>query len=354
MSRPDWKRWLWIPLAVACFAPTATAGDHAPAAGASDDAVTQKARDLFIEGRRLFQEGKYAEARASLVAAWRIHEHYSIAANLGVCELKLGNHRDAAEHLAFALRAWPEAHRDAEREKIEKSLREASAKVGTLEVSVEPAGATILVDGKPQGVVPLPGRLYVDPGKHVVSASVAGRDPVESSVEISAGEIETVKLALEATSPAAPAPVPTPRQTDTADPLAPAGAADEKSSGSARTPVLISGAVLTALAGGTAVVFKLRASAAQADVDESKARALDTLGRNCSSATEAPVCEDLSDATDRRNSSNQIGNVALVATGVFAVATTATFLLWPGESKEITATPAASSSFVGVNVAGSF
>ena len=354
MRRADWRRWLWIPLAIACVAPHVAAGDVATGASASDDAVTQKARDLFVEGRRLFQEGKLAEARASLVAAWRIHEHYSIAANLGVCELKLGNPRDAAEYLAFALRAWPEGHRDAEREKIDKSLREASTKVGTLEVSVEPAGATIWVDGQRRGTAPLPGKLYVAPGRHVVTATMPGNDPMESSVDVSAGETETVHLTVKTQPSADPAPAPIPPKSAGDPPVDRDHGTETASADSARTPVLIGGLALTGLALGTAVVFKLRASAAQDDVDESKARAIESLGRNCASTTEAPACADLSEATDRRNSSHQVGNVALVATGVFAVATTATFLLWPRESKEVTATPAASSSFVGVNLAGSF
>ena len=46
----------------------------------------------------------WTAAHAAFLEAWKLNEHYQIAANLGSMEIKLGRFRDAAEHLAIYLR----------------------------------------------------------------------------------------------------------------------------------------------------------------------------------------------------------------------------------------------------------
>src|SRR5258708_21490866 len=64
--------------------------------------LRDKQQELFVEGVRRMNNQDWAGAYVSLLAAWRLEKRWSIAANLGAVELKLGKHREAAEHLAFA------------------------------------------------------------------------------------------------------------------------------------------------------------------------------------------------------------------------------------------------------------
>jgi len=109
--------------------------------GKGDVLVTDKARDLFVEGNALFKKGDYGRARAAYLAAFALKRHWQIAGNLGDCEMKLGMFRDAAEHLAFAVR---EAGKEGESTEAHRKVLElAKAKVGALAVSVSEAGAEV-------------------------------------------------------------------------------------------------------------------------------------------------------------------------------------------------------------------
>ncbi|MHC4398169.1 MAG: PEGA domain-containing protein [Planctomycetota bacterium] len=85
-----------------------------------------------------------------------------------------------------------------------------------LYVRTMPSGATILVDGKPQGTSP---RLFeVEPGDHTVVVKLAGHDPVTEKVTIPDGRIRRVVLRLQKRPDAgagtvqSAAPVPKPRR----------------------------------------------------------------------------------------------------------------------------------------------
>src|SRR5688572_17441641 len=76
---------------------------------AAEDASTNatKAEELSRKGRELFVAQDYAGAYEAQLAAWQLKKSFDIAANLGQVELKLAKHRDAAEHLAYALDHFP-------------------------------------------------------------------------------------------------------------------------------------------------------------------------------------------------------------------------------------------------------
>src|SRR5271156_6038694 len=89
--------------ALAASTPCA-AQQGAPLAKPVAQAMTEKARQLFADGVKAYQQSRWADAHAAFLAAWALSKHYSIAGNLADCELKLGLHRDAAEHFARYVR----------------------------------------------------------------------------------------------------------------------------------------------------------------------------------------------------------------------------------------------------------
>jgi hypothetical protein len=62
---------------------------------------------LANEGKELGKTGKNIEAYEKLVCAYRISQSYTVSANLGLIELALGLHADAANHMSRAVRDWP-------------------------------------------------------------------------------------------------------------------------------------------------------------------------------------------------------------------------------------------------------
>jgi hypothetical protein len=99
---------------------------------------------------------------------------YDIAGNLGVAEIDAGKHRQAVEHLVFALRHFPVG---ASQESIERLLRLIATErmqVVILVVEVNLAGAEVFVDDKRIGAAPLRDELFLEPGPRRIEARQKG------------------------------------------------------------------------------------------------------------------------------------------------------------------------------------
>src|SRR5277367_5778545 len=131
-----------------------------PTSTPETEAMTEKARQLYDEGLAAFKKGKVAEAHASYLAAWSLNKHWQIAANLADTEIELSKFREAAEHATYYLANAP-ANRT---ERAEALLKRALVRVAVLTITVEPAGAEVLVDDALAGTAPLPQPVFLDPG----------------------------------------------------------------------------------------------------------------------------------------------------------------------------------------------
>lgn len=181
-------------------------------------AAAQTASELFAEGAAAHDRGDLEAARAKYAASFAMHQAPQTAANLGVVEGLLGRHRDAAEHLAFALARYRDEGDEARRRRMAEELSRVLGYVGELRVEA-PAGARIVVDGAPVGTAPLVVPIYVEPGTHRVEARVQGDGgaaapaPVELTVE--AGEARELRLEV---GPAATSEEPLAPRVDLAGP----------------------------------------------------------------------------------------------------------------------------------------
>ncbi len=172
--------------------------------------MSDKARELFNEGKKLFRDGKYGQAEAAFEAAWAIAlKSKGIAANLGECEMHLGKNREAAEHLAISLRLASKD--DPQRARTMGNLAAVKAKIGTLVVQANVAGAEVLVDGQRVGEAPLVDPIFVEPGKRTVRVRLEGYASWEKQLDIAAGQEVPLEAKLEK-----PAPIPTATATATA------------------------------------------------------------------------------------------------------------------------------------------
>ena len=194
----------------AAFTLASTAAAQTPA---SAPAPSAKAEDLFHEALRLVAQQQWPEAEQKFLAAWALNPSYDVAANLGQTEYRLGKHRDAAEHLAYAIRNWPLVGKREPRERAEKRLVEVRTLVASLKVHVNVAGATVLVDGTPVGRSPLDAEVFVDAGTHTVEAKLDGYADARAQVTVEKGATAAPALALER-----PAPAPPPTGTGSAAP----------------------------------------------------------------------------------------------------------------------------------------
>jgi hypothetical protein len=230
-----------------------------PPAGAG--AASQAVRH-YEDGVRAAKLALWAKAHESFLKAWKLEQHYQIAANLGRAELKLKKYRDAAEHLAYFMREAANVSAD-ERKVAQAMLDEARTNVGSLTITVDRAGAEVLVDGITIGKAPISHEVFVEPGARSVAARLDGFDDALASLNVAAGVSRRVQLTPTARSGPEGSltgkksvPPPAPDQNHPSD---------TKSGARARTVIIATGITGAAIATGLGVTSVVVASAKDSD-----------------------------------------------------------------------------------------
>lgn len=279
------------------------------AVGAEPKSASDPVAELFQRARALHEAGRYAEARELYLEAWRLRPSADLAANLGTAEGALGLHRDAAEHLAYALRFLPASTSAEARQHIQAAYHRVSTQVGVLRFAFAPSTADIELDGARPFLVD--GAAYVTPGQHLVLARVLGYDELRQTVIVAAGQ--TIRVVGTLSPRAAPPPVlvappesphPAPRPS-----LVPA--------------IVGAGVAVVGLAAGT--VLRLHADSRRDDGRRAAASVPDGFG--CNLPQYASACAELHDANADAVRSKDWG-IASWAVGGVGVAFAAGYLIW--------------------------
>ncbi|HVJ21537.1 MAG TPA: hypothetical protein VM686_39270 [Polyangiaceae bacterium] len=226
------KRPLFVAIVLAgCFT--------APVVTAQSGNERALAEAFFQDGRRLFDEGKVAEACAKFGESQRIAPAVGTLLNLAVCHEKQGLLATAwAEFTTVSAQASGE--RKAFAQERVRAIEPLVPKVVVSAEEVAP-GMQIKLDATSMSEGALGSSIPVDPGEHSVEVSAPDRKPWSRKFQVSAGKTETLVIPrLEpsvATAPApATAPVPAPAPTPAAQPAAPVDQGVQKSdAGSQRT-----------------------------------------------------------------------------------------------------------------------
>jgi PEGA domain len=336
-------------LAVLCVSRVTTAEP-------SDSEARQAA---YREGYAAVQAKKWDEAYAIFHRLWIEAPSYDVALHLGHAEFNLGKARDAAEHLAFGIAHLPPGEAKELGENSRRALDRVKEDVGTLTVLVDRSGATVRVDGESRGTTPIDFEIFVDPGAHVIEATLAGYQTATQNFQVTHGEHRNIVLQLDPVvlMPAGSASVPA---AAPAASVAPPPHGDYHGGSSARTVALLSGAGVTVAAGITTLVFALNGSAAANRADDARAEA-NRYGPNaCATPMAAPasVCASIKNADDDRVTANRNANISLAVTGVALLATATMFIVWPrratGKSATLTVAPSASRNSGALVLSGTF
>jgi hypothetical protein len=161
---------------------------------------------LYEQGQTAFEQQRYEEARAKLSAVWASRQSYDVAAVLAQAELQVGKHRDAAEHLAYAVAHFPVSAKIELRKHVEAMFAEAKKHVATVRVTVNLDGADVRVDGVTVGRAPLAGEIFLDPGARKIEARFPQHVTATRKIEVRKGAAEKVELVLVAESAKAATP----------------------------------------------------------------------------------------------------------------------------------------------------
>lgn len=161
---------------------------------AQSDSSKAAATAKVAEAQRLYEDGDYAGALLKLRAAYNLYPSPKIHFNFGQAYRGLARDTEAIEafetFLAEAKDAPEELRTDAR-----KQLAELHARVASVEVTCDEAGADVRVDGRSYGRTPLDRPILIAPGTHQI---VVKKDGFPTFTETIAPR-RAVSLRIEAT-----------------------------------------------------------------------------------------------------------------------------------------------------------
>ncbi|WP_437286065.1 PEGA domain-containing protein [Sorangium sp. So ce406] len=286
--------------------------------------LLRRARQAQAAGRLVAAAATYQRALEAAQGAWTTDaERATIAGELGLVELSLGRHRDAATHLAQCLE-----HRGVIsgwlRGQVDDGLQRAAKRVATVYVTTNPPGAEVLIDGQalypPEPVQ----EVFVEPGEHTARARLEGHEEAERSFTAEAGLTHPIVLKLRRL----PERVARAPEAAPAAPLSAAPAAPPAGSTFPLAELRIGGVALTTATVAVGTVFLLRSGVLRDDLAAQEA-ALRRGGWDpsaCGAAGAPTACAELRDTAEARDLFRELGVGTLVAGGVFAAVTAAAFL----------------------------
>jgi hypothetical protein len=322
---------------------------RAPLAQVVEDHAAESVEELYERGDAARAEQDAAGAYRAYRRAWQLAQDYETARRLAHAEAELGLWVDAATHFRFALDLAPADETPERVARLREGFAEASGHVGEIRVSLVPHTATLVIDGHELAPAALQGPIFLHPGPRRLVARADGHRPAGREIRIRPGDRREIVLQLVPELPPAESPAAAePRPRPSAEP------------NEVRTALLLSGVAATGIAGTLAVVFALRAEAADRDAIRLRGRAEDGFGANpCLGAgAGSPVCQELDNALDRRADNRRWATSSLIVTGAAAALTTATYFLWNGgrddRASGLAVTPAVGRREGGVHVHGSF
>ena len=377
----------------------AAQGFAAPPRASDDDATVAMARERFKEGVSFFDKKEYDKARLAFLQAYALKKHPAVLLNLAQSELRSSHEAEAAKHFSAYLRESKDIS-DAERQAAEAGLNATKAMVAEVDVNVDENAAEIYLDSSLEGVSPLPGSLYVNPGAHTVEARKGGKT---TSTQLNA--IAGRQLSANLNFTTKPAPVAAPLAGQTSEP--PPEPEPSESSGGRKpffkwlvsSPVGVVGLGLTGVGLGVGVGASLASNHAYNNADsiadqiKSNAAAdaapamrstsdlcsdpktwLDSV--NYATSNKTPdyqtrigeyknACAKYPDTTKTGDTLKTVATVSFVVGGVAAVGTIVYYFLDPGAveheraskrspTRRIAIVPTISPSNSGLTVIGSF
>jgi hypothetical protein len=153
--------------------------------------------DLNRRGIELRKAGNDAAARAVFQEMYDRFRSPRSAAQLGLAEQAVGRWEDAEVHVSEALRSprdgWVARHRTP----LDQSLTAIRAHVARVEISGDPVGAEVLINGRSVGTLPLARSITVPIGQVDVECRAPGHKTAVRTLSLGAAEYQRVFIRME-------------------------------------------------------------------------------------------------------------------------------------------------------------
>jgi hypothetical protein len=196
---------LALALSLAVAVPSVSLIAASPAS-AQTDADRARARTAYTEGQRLFDAGDFAGALARFEEAYTIVNNPVVLLGVASAQERLGRTAEARATLERYLRERPSAPDRADIEARIAAMPAGAAPAtapGTLVITSDPAGASVVIDGESSGAV-TPTEVSLAAGTHEVALALSGFELATRSVTMSDGARTEVAVTLTAIPEAEP------------------------------------------------------------------------------------------------------------------------------------------------------
>ena len=182
-------------LALSIFVQSAAAQAQAPTAAPATD--TDEARQHFADGLKLYKDGDFDAALVQFERAYAIKPNYKVLYNIGQAYFQLREYVEARDNMARYLKDGAAAIDPERQAAVTKDLADLETRVAKVTLTVNVAGATVLVDGKKVGTTPLSEPISVSEGQRTISVEAPNRGARERSIRVAGGEQQTLSLTFD-------------------------------------------------------------------------------------------------------------------------------------------------------------
>lgn len=169
----------------------------------------EEADALIARSNDLRSAGDDQGALPLLQKAVRVHPSPRTFAQLGLVEKALGRWAEADEHLTEALKSFRDPWIQKNIKVLEPTLAETKRNVGRVEITGEPDGAEVLVNGRSVGKVPLAHPVRVSAGTVDIELRAPGYQRALRTLAVAGMQYQPVVVRLERESSARAEPLTT-------------------------------------------------------------------------------------------------------------------------------------------------
>lgn len=185
----------------AAASPSASTSESTSAstsASASDvEARKESAKNHFLAGIQRMNDSAWDAALAEFMAALASYPTSNTRKNAAICLTKLHRYDEALEMWQARLRDFGNGMPAAEFDQTTKAILDLKSLTGTLRVTANVDGATVVVDGRERGHTPLAEPIIVSSGTRYVRVVKEGYAPFEAKPSVAGKQTVDVDAKLE-------------------------------------------------------------------------------------------------------------------------------------------------------------
>lgn len=192
------RRFAALALASIALFASASAAVAQPAAAPTATPATTKdeAKQRYLKGVELFEEGDYQAALIEFKRSYELVPKHEVLYNIGQVHFQLQDYASALKALERYLQEGDRKIPAARRSDVERDLEKLRSRIATLVVKTNLPGADVLVDGVKVGTTPLREPLLLSSGKRRIEATKEGFRTASTTEELAGQEQREIALEL--------------------------------------------------------------------------------------------------------------------------------------------------------------